>query len=177
MLTASSSIGDNFFSPDSLSVPVGATVTWTNSGRFPHTVTSDAKLFDSGMLKPGQSFSFTFQALGEYRYYCLYHPGQTGMVLVSEEGVSQIPQSHTLSHDKHADKMENIVQGSQPLEMLADTKDSGQLSAIAPVATAATGKTNRLSDFVPQAWAATSILALAAGTVAAFLRARKSGQF
>ncbi|HLB29147.1 MAG TPA: plastocyanin, partial [Dehalococcoidia bacterium] len=59
--SGSVSLGDNFFSPGSLSVAAGATVTWTNNGGKPHTVTSSTALFDSGTLSSGQRFSYTFQ--------------------------------------------------------------------------------------------------------------------
>jgi plastocyanin len=55
-------IVDFAFQPASLEVSVGTTVTWTNSGASPHTVTADNGAFDSGRLPPGASFSQTFGA-------------------------------------------------------------------------------------------------------------------
>lgn len=78
------SLGDDFFSPTSLAVIAGTTVTWTNNGKKPHTVTSDAGLWDSGMVKPGQAYSFAFQAPGIYTYNCIFHAGMVGKVTVSE---------------------------------------------------------------------------------------------
>ncbi|MBI4296249.1 MAG: cupredoxin domain-containing protein [Chloroflexi bacterium] len=77
-------IGDNVYHPVQLSLVTGATAVWTNSGRFPHTVTSDTGLFDSGMLKPGDNFSFSFQSPGTYAYHCIYHSGQAGTILVGD---------------------------------------------------------------------------------------------
>lgn len=76
-------VGDNIFVPAELSVDGGTTIVWTNSGKLPHTVTSEAGLFDSGMLKPGESFSFTFETQGTYVYHCIYHAGQTGTIAVT----------------------------------------------------------------------------------------------
>ncbi len=71
---------DNVFDPQTITIPAGTTVTWTNSGAVPHTVTADDKKFDSGLLNPGQSFSQTFDTPGTYGFYCTLHgaPG-TGM--------------------------------------------------------------------------------------------------
>ncbi|MCD6059366.1 MAG: blue (type 1) copper domain protein [Thermomicrobiales bacterium] len=46
---------DFAFEPGTLTVPAGATVTWTNAGSRPHTVTADDGSFDSGRLDPGET--------------------------------------------------------------------------------------------------------------------------
>lgn len=61
------------FSPDTLTVAVGQTVTWTNDGNLPHTVTfDDGPAFDQG-LDPGGEVSRTFDAKGTFRYHCAIH--------------------------------------------------------------------------------------------------------
>ncbi|MBI4283951.1 MAG: cupredoxin domain-containing protein [Chloroflexi bacterium] len=81
-------VADNLYAPPQLSVVTGSTVTWTNAGNLPHTVTSDSGLFDSGMLNPGQAFSFSFQLPGVYSYHCAYHSGQAGTILVGDSASS-----------------------------------------------------------------------------------------
>jgi plastocyanin len=67
------------FSPSTLTVQVGDTVTWKNNdATIPHTTQSDGN-WNSGNLAPGATFSFTFTTPGTYTYYCLYHRGM-GMV-------------------------------------------------------------------------------------------------
>ncbi len=76
------------FSPGAVHIKVGQTVRWTNKSDLVHTVTLDPKLaqkkadaalpdgaepFNSGDLKPGQSFAHTFTVPGEYRYFCIPH--------------------------------------------------------------------------------------------------------
>ena len=73
-------IGDGFFSPASLTVAVGDTITWTNGDDSPHTVTGAA--FDSGNLEGGQTFSFTFQESGTFTYACQYHDEMVGTITV-----------------------------------------------------------------------------------------------
>src|SRR5689334_2484604 len=40
------------FQPQTITVPAGTTITWTNNGTVPHTVTADDGSFDSGTLQP-----------------------------------------------------------------------------------------------------------------------------
>jgi amicyanin len=75
---------DNFsFGPVTLTVPVGATVTWTNQDDVPHNVVStDGKGIKSPVLDTDQKFTHTFAQAGSYAYYCSIHPKMTGKVIV-----------------------------------------------------------------------------------------------
>ncbi|MFN8594511.1 MAG: PQQ-dependent dehydrogenase, methanol/ethanol family [Thermomicrobiales bacterium] len=80
-------IVDFAFNPGTIIVPPGTTVTWTNTGAQPHSATSTVSetnpvSFDSGILNPGQSFSFTFDKPGTYDYFCVPHPFMRGKVIV-----------------------------------------------------------------------------------------------
>ena len=76
-------IVDYAFEPATITVPVGTTVTWTNIGDRRHTVTAaDGVSFDSGNLRPGETFQHRFAALGTFDYYCAIHPAMTGTVTV-----------------------------------------------------------------------------------------------
>jgi plastocyanin len=77
---------NNFaFSPGSATVPVGTRVVWTNmQAGVPHTVTSDTGLFDSGMMAPNATFSFTFSTAGTFPYHCNVHPNMHGTVVVTQ---------------------------------------------------------------------------------------------
>ncbi len=73
------------FRPDSIAVPVGATVTWVNcepNGTEPHTTTSNTGVWDSPDLSPGDRFSFKFAAQGAFPYHCTPHPFMTAKVIV-----------------------------------------------------------------------------------------------
>ena len=73
---------DNFtFGPPELTVKVGTTVTWKNHDDIPHTIVSAGK-FRSKTLDTDDSFSFTFTAAGDYKYFCSLHPHMTGMIKV-----------------------------------------------------------------------------------------------
>jgi plastocyanin len=70
------------FTPATLTVPVGTTVTWTNDDGTIHTVTSATKEFTSAGLDDGAAFSYTFTNPGTYTYYCKLHPRMTGTIVV-----------------------------------------------------------------------------------------------
>ena len=73
---------DNFvFEPAQLTVKVGQTVTWTNRDDIPHTVVCAGK-FRSKTMDTDGTFSFTFTAPGDYKYFCSLHPHMTGAVKV-----------------------------------------------------------------------------------------------
>jgi plastocyanin len=73
---------DNFvFEPAQLDVKVGTTVTWSNRDDIPHTVVCPGK-FRSKPMDTNDSFSFTFTAAGDYKYFCSLHPHMTGMIRV-----------------------------------------------------------------------------------------------
>jgi len=74
---------DNFtFGPQTVTVPVGATVTWTNKDDIPHTSVSTDGVFKSKVLDTEEKFSYTFSKAGSYPYYCTIHPKMTGTIVV-----------------------------------------------------------------------------------------------
>jgi plastocyanin len=75
-------IADSAFSPATLTIGVGDTVTWRNADDRPHTVTSNDGAFDSGNLDEDLGFSFTFTEPGTYTYRCDYHPDMQATIVV-----------------------------------------------------------------------------------------------
>lgn len=98
---------DDFtFEPTTVSIDVGATVTWRNAGRVDHTVTAyaddippEADYFASGgfdsesaarskmsagLIGPDESYTHAFDVAGRYEYFCIPHEsaGMTGTVRV-----------------------------------------------------------------------------------------------
>jgi amicyanin len=78
------SISDFKFKPATLTVPVGATVTWTNQDEEPHTIAAKDGSFHSPGLDTHGSYSFTFATPGSYDYVCSIHPFMTGTVVVTK---------------------------------------------------------------------------------------------
>jgi plastocyanin len=76
------SIAGFAFSPQSITVTVGDTVTWTNSDSASHTATADDNSFDTGSIANGGSKSVTFSTTGTFPYHCTIHSSMTGTVVV-----------------------------------------------------------------------------------------------
>jgi len=71
------------FSPASLTVTSGTTVTWTNKDAMVHTVTSDSTLFDSKNIQVNGVFSYTFNKTGTFSYHCSIHPSMKATITVN----------------------------------------------------------------------------------------------
>lgn len=70
------------FQPATLTVAVGATVTWTNNDSAGHTVTADGGSFASQTIAPGSTFAQTFATAGTFAYHCAIHPSMTATIVV-----------------------------------------------------------------------------------------------
>jgi plastocyanin len=100
--TASVTMAEYKFSPETVRVVVGSTVGWSNNGTTSHTATSDAAVWNSNSIAPpgpppmtcpyppcsstpGGTFEFTFMTAGIYPYHCMFHEalGMKGVVIVS----------------------------------------------------------------------------------------------
>jgi len=74
---------DNFtFTPETVTIPAGTQVTWTNRDDIPHNVVSEDKSIKSKVLDTDEKFSFTFTKPGTYSYFCSIHPKMRGKVVV-----------------------------------------------------------------------------------------------
>jgi plastocyanin len=85
---------DNFtFTPASLTVKAGTTVTWTNRDDIPHGIAaSDNGFKKSKAMDTDDSFSFTFTTPGTYKYFCYIHPHMTGTIVVEAASGSNATQ-------------------------------------------------------------------------------------
>jgi len=80
------------FIPYEVTVDVGGVVTWSNDDSAAHTVTAGSAadgpsgVFDSSLFMAGTTFSHTFEAVGEFPYFCMVHPWMEGIVTVQAAG-------------------------------------------------------------------------------------------
>ncbi|CAN5147786.1 hypothetical protein BH09PAT1_BH09PAT1_8040 [soil metagenome] len=77
-------IKDFAFSPETLTVKVGTTVTFENNDTVAHSAVSDNEVFDTKLLAPGEKGSYTFTKAGTYTYKCGVHPSMMGKIVVEE---------------------------------------------------------------------------------------------
>jgi LPXTG-motif cell wall-anchored protein len=76
-------IEDFAFSPKSVTIDVGDTVTWNNTDDVAHSATAEDGSFDTGTFGKGNSRSATFDAAGTFQYICTPHPFMKGTVNVN----------------------------------------------------------------------------------------------
>jgi amicyanin len=80
-------IQDMAFAPSSLTVKKGATITWVNKDSAQHNVVTDEGQPAGGpagpLLANGQTYSFTFNTAGTFKYHCQVHPSMHGTVIVT----------------------------------------------------------------------------------------------
>jgi plastocyanin len=81
--SAGVTISDFKFSPSGITVAVGDTVTWSNSGPTGHSATANDGSFDTGILQKGSSGSHTFTQAGTFSYFCKPHPFMKGTITVA----------------------------------------------------------------------------------------------
>ena len=123
---------DECFIPHEISLDPGGEVTWTNDGTSPTTVTSGTAnggpdgLFDSGLIQPGESFSFKFEDAGEYYYFSMIHPWMQGSITVGGHGDEHDDDhgGHSDDHgDDHGDHMDDeghLITEASATGMLSD---------------------------------------------------------
>lgn len=89
-IVSGSSLPSNgeFYVPETVETTVGSMINWKNDDFGPHTVTSGdmttgkTGVFDSNIMQKGSTFSFLFDKVGEYDYFCTLHPFMTGRISV-----------------------------------------------------------------------------------------------
>jgi plastocyanin len=74
------------FEPLDQTIDVGTTVTWTNTGARPHTVTDRGGTFDTGPISPNAKGSITFSVPGKYFFFCRINPSKMNAQLEVKAG-------------------------------------------------------------------------------------------
>jgi len=85
------SIANFAFDPDTVTIQVGDTITWTNNDGTAHTATAGDGSFNTGNIGPGGSDSVTFDTAGSFAYHCAIHPQMTGTVVVQGAAATPAP--------------------------------------------------------------------------------------
>jgi len=74
------------FSPNTATISVNDTVTWTWVGS-PHSTTSDTGVWDSGVFSAGHTFTRAFTSAGSFPFHCTVHPFMTGTITVQAANI------------------------------------------------------------------------------------------
>jgi plastocyanin len=80
--TVSIKIGATAFTPKSVTINQGDTVKWTNTDNANHQIVANKGAFASGILRPGATYTFTFNTSGGFAYHDALHPSTSGAVYV-----------------------------------------------------------------------------------------------
>jgi plastocyanin len=86
--TVQITLGDCVFTPTVTTVPVGATVTWTNRSFQPHEIVGSNLTWGAHeklLEAEGGSIGWTFDKPGVYAYTCMLHPGMSGAIVVRSD--------------------------------------------------------------------------------------------
>ncbi|HWE92285.1 MAG TPA: plastocyanin/azurin family copper-binding protein [Pseudonocardiaceae bacterium] len=157
------------FSPTSLTITAGDTVTWTNTDQATHNVvTSSAPAsISSGDITTGGSFSYRFTVPGTYSYVCTYHPGMDATITVQPAAASvPVPAPAPTSANRVAPtRTARPPSTGVPVTTVAPSTSAGA----APVATTAPPSTSASMDMgtaTPQPAAANTASASASSSSA-----------
>lgn len=120
------SIANMAFNPADITVQTGTSVTWSNDDSLPHTVTALDGSFDSGILDPGASFSWTFAAPAEIAYQCQLHPIMQGSVTVEGDAVAAASPAAGTAAEPSAPSLDGSLEGVWLVEFAPD--DPAQLA-------------------------------------------------
>lgn len=137
---------DNTFSPETITVAVGTTVTWENRGRNDHNIVpvDDAQIGEWGVVDkndftPKDTYEHTFNQPGTYAYYCTLHgtkdKGMIGTVVVTEDAAvaSSAPGSATSGSTASASAGVHAVPADFPtIQAAVDAAAPGDLILVSP---------------------------------------------
>ena len=76
------------YTPSTVTIAAGGTVTFTNTDTAPHTSTSGSAangpdgVFDTSLIMMNASFDVTLADAGTYTYFCMVHPWMEGTIIV-----------------------------------------------------------------------------------------------
>jgi len=112
------------FVPYEVTVDVGGVVTWSNDDSAAHTVTAGSAgdgpsgVFDSSLFMAGTTFSHTFEAEGEFPYFCMVHPWMEGTVTVQAAGEDEVEDA--IPEELYDDPEEHDEKDATRTGMLSD---------------------------------------------------------
>jgi len=89
------------FSPQSITIKVGDTVTWANADAQSHTATADDGSWETGTIGGNTSKSVTFSTAGTFAYHCSIHRQMTATLVVT----SAAPATDTAPESADADSV------------------------------------------------------------------------
>jgi plastocyanin len=137
ILPGSSNPSVNGFEPATLSIPIGATVKWTNEDFTLHTVTSGSAsggevgtIFDSSYMAGGKTFQWTFNNAGTFEYYCTLHPFMNAKLIVVNSPTPPVTSNMQVNQINMTNPNNSNELKSQQTNVLLNATANATLSAM-----------------------------------------------
>jgi len=142
------------YTPNILTVEIGDTITMTNTDEAGiHTFTSGTVdgfspspdgIFDSGMLmKPGDSFEYTTDTVGEFPYYCMLHPWMQGKIIVNSSNQFNITVEEGIEVPGVGKTIQIKVIGAQQTVEIKIIAEDGEILFDSSFPSSSQGETNQ----------------------------------
>ncbi len=103
------------FTPPTIRIKPGTTVTWTNRDTVKHNAIADDDSFKTELIGKDESVSVTFDTTGTFPYYCGPHPSMRGTVIV--EGDNQDSANEDANTFNIVIKEKKIVSGPTTIKV------------------------------------------------------------
>ena len=112
-------IHDHAFDLAELNIAPGTIVSFVNKDTEPHTATADNGVFDTGVLRPGESSWILFDGSGTVTYHCDLHPDMKGSIVVGEGGAGEptTPRNQATEeapNEPSSDTAQPVTEATQP---------------------------------------------------------------
>jgi plastocyanin len=166
-------VADFSYAPGRATARVGDTVTWTNVGQAPHTVTPSGGPFGTSMLAAGAAYRWTPSKTGTWSYVCAFHPQMTGTLVVLPKSAAP-PRNAVAAAPKPA---KPAATASASASAAPSPEVAAPASAAPPSAAARTRTLRPVAQTSPLvAWSLWGVLGLVAFLSLAWWRGREAGE-
>ncbi|NMI82967.1 MAG: hypothetical protein EX284_07615, partial [Candidatus Nitrosopumilus sp. MTA1] len=125
------------YTPNTMTVDVGHTVTMTNADVSAHTFTSGTvennvgtpdDIFDSGyLMNQGDSFDYLADTAGEFPYYCMLHTWMVGTLVVQEAAAEEAAAAELAAEEAAAAEL--AAEEAAAAELAAEEAAAAELAA------------------------------------------------
>ncbi len=122
------------YTPNTMTVDVGHTVTMTNADVSAHTFTSGTvennvgtpdDIFDSGyLMNQGDSFDYLADTAGEFPYYCMLHTWMVGTLVVQEAAAEEAAAAELAAAEEAAAAELAAAEEAADVELIVEISES-----------------------------------------------------
>jgi len=144
------------YTPNTMTVDVGHTVTMTNADVSAHTFTSGTvennvgtpdDIFDSGyLMNQGDSFDYLADTAGEFPYYCMLHTWMVGTLVVQEAAAEEAAAAELAAEEAAAAELAAAEEAAAAELAAAEEAAAAELAAAEEAAAAELAAAEEAAD-------------------------------